>query len=318
MDAGQKQTDKLIKSMEKEIRKVYEEANKEVKWKLDNYLRKFEAKDKVKRGLLAKGKITKSEYTRWRTGQIMIGKRWREMENVLAKDLTNANKIAASVINKHTPEAYAVGRNYATFEVETGSLLNTSFSLYNRHTVERLLRDNPALLPRARVNIPKDMRWNKKRINSAVLQSIIQGEDVNKLGGRLKNVTDMCKHSAIRNARTMITSAENGGRLDSYKAAGDMGIEMEKQWVATLDNRTRHTHAAQDGEQVKVDEEFSNGLQYPADPDGDPSEVYNCRCTMVAVVGESNNTVHPDNVRRSSKLKGMKYEEWLKNHKEMM
>lgn len=88
-------------------------------------------------------------------------------------------------------------------------------------------------------------------------------------------------HSAIRNARTMTTSAENAGRLDSYRRAKDMGIEVMKTWVATLDSRTRHTHRMIDGETVDVDEPFSNGLMFPADPDGDPEEVYNCRCTLV-------------------------------------
>ena len=90
---------------------------------------------------------------------------------------------------------------------------------------------------------------------------------------------------ATRNARTMITSAENGGRLESYKRAKKMGIEMMKEWVATNDNRTRHSHAEINGEQVEVDEEFSIGLQYPGDESGDMDEVYNCRCTMVGALG---------------------------------
>jgi len=52
--------------------------------------------------------------------------------------------------------------------------------------------------------------------------------------------------------------------------------------MATLDERTRESHAEIDGEIVDIDKEFSNGLMYPADPDGEPAEVYNCRCTMVA------------------------------------
>lgn len=93
---------------------------------------------------------------------------------------------------------------------------------------------------------------------------------------------------AIRNARTMMTSAENGGRFNSYLRAEDLGISMEKQWLATLDGRTRHSHAAQDGEHVPIKEEFSNGLMFPADPDGDdPREIYNCFVADTTVAVDS-------------------------------
>lgn len=276
MDAGQKQTDKLLKDMSEELDKIYAQALKEIQAKLDDYMRRFKIKDEIKRKALKQGKITEAEYKQWRLGQIMIGKRWEEMETVLATDLTNANRIAASMINDHIPDAYAIGSNYAAFEVEAGSMLNTSFTLYDRHTVERLVKENPKLLPKARVNIPKDLRWNKQKLNSAITQGVLQGENLDKVSRRLQYVTDMNRHSAVRNARTMMTSAENGGRFNSYLRAEDLGISMEKQWMATLDGRTRHSHAAQDGEHVPIREEFSNGLMFPADPDGDPREIYNC------------------------------------------
>lgn len=348
MDAGQRQVDKQLKSMERKINKVYSQASKEVQAKLDDYMRRFKIKDEIKRKALKKGQITEAEYKQWRLGQVMIGKRWEEMQTVLATDLTNANLISASIINSYTPDAYAIGMNYGTFQVEKGSLLNTSFTLYDRHTVERLMKENPKLLPKARVDIPKDLRWNKQNLRSAVLQSILQGEDLGKTASRLQragmksnltkqDVLSMKKYQhlssdediakvivrkdreiAIRNARTMMTSAENGGRFNSYLRAEDLGIEMEKQWLATLDGRTRHSHAAQDGEHVPIKEEFSNGLMFPADPDGDPREVYNCRCTMVAVVGETDPTVNPSEVYRDSRLEDIDYEDWLEEHMEAM
>ena len=39
-----------------------------------------------------------------------------------------------------------------------------------------------------------------------------------------------------------------------------------------------------DGEVRDVHEQFSNGLQEPGDYSGDPSEYYNCRCTLVSVI----------------------------------
>lgn len=317
MDAGQKMTDQILKDMGKELDKIYAQASKEIQGKLNDYMRRFEVKDSIKRRSLNQGLITEAEYKKWRTGQIMIGKRWEEMQAVLARDLTNTNKIAASIINGHTPDAYVVGRNYGAFQASLlAKEVGLSYTLYDRHTVERLIKNQPDLLPKAKVDIPKDLRWNKQKINSAVAQGVLQGEDIRKISRRLQSVTDMDRTAAVRNARTMITSAENGGRLDSYTWAQDMGIPMEKQWLATLDGRVRKSHAAQDGEHVPLKEEFTNGLMFPADPDGDPREVCNCRCTMLPVPADADTSVNPNDVYRNSRLGGMDYDEWIDSKRE--
>ena len=69
--------------------------------------------------------------------------------------------------------------------------------------------------------------------------------------------------------------------MDAMRRAMEQGYPAKKQWVATMDERTRLSHILLGGETVDADKPFSNGLMYPGDPDGDPAEVYNCRCTMV-------------------------------------
>ncbi len=87
--------------------------------------------------------------------------------------------------------------------------------------------------------------------------------------GRAKNI-----------AQTEITGALNYGALESYKEAG---IEY-KEWLDVGDEKTRDGHETSAVEIVKVDEPFIvNGeeLMYPGDPNGDPSNICNCRCTHV-------------------------------------
>lgn len=309
VDEGHKQTDELLAELEKKISREYDSAAKAVQKKLEDHLKAFERKDKVKKELLKSGQITEAEYKHWRLGQIMIGKRWEEMEKTLATDLTNADRLATSMINGYMPEVYALNHDYGTFDVEHGSMMDTSYTLYDRQTVERLIRDNPNLLPSPKVDIAKDMRWNKQHINSAITQGILTGESIPDIAKRLRSVTDMDKRASIRNARTMTTSAENAGRIDSYKRAQGMGLNLKQQWLATLDMRTRYSHRELDGEKVDVGEEFSNGCKFPGDPDGEPEEVYNCRCTMMAVF-EGINDNASDLMSRNSKLGDMSYEEW--------
>lgn len=147
--------------------------------------------------------------------------------------------------------------------------------------------------------------------NLAEMQSIIQGESIEDLAKRLASVTDMNETSSIRNARTMITSAQNAGREDQYRRAESMGIKLSKCWIATLDHRTRASHIALDGEIIKEGETFSNGLEYPGDMNGDPREVYNCRCRTIAIFEDQDFS----KFERHSRLGEMSYEQWKNSKK---
>ena len=81
--------------------------------------------------------------------------------------------------------------------------------------------------------------------------------------------------------------------MDSYAAAEKMGIKLKKQWLATLDNRTRHAHAMLDGQTVDIDKPFKvdgYDIMFPGDTSAPGYLVYNCRCTMVADVDGVNST----------------------------
>jgi len=313
-DPAHKETDKILRDMEKRLDEVYKQAYREARQTADDFMKQFREMDKKKRQQVKDGELDKAEYDRWRRTQVFQGNRYHQMADTLAADMTHTNQIAASVINGYLPEVYAVNHNYGTYEIEKGSRINTQYTMYDKQTVERLIRDNPDLLPRkAAVNVPKDQLWNKKHINSAITQGILQGESIDKISRRLAaTVTDMSHTSAIRNARTMTTSAQNGGRIDSYKRAEGMGIKMLQVWMATLDSRTRHEHRQLDGQKRKVGEAFEvegEKIFFPGDPAADPALVYNCRCTLVGEV-EGVDYNLSDKSQRDNKLGDMTYKEW--------
>ena len=313
-DPAHKETDKILRDMEKRLDEVYKQAYKEARQTADDFMKQFREMDKKKRQQVKDGELDKAEYERWRRTQVFQGNRYHQMADTLAADMTHTNQIAASVINGYLPEVYAVNHNYGTYEIEKGSRINTQYTMYDRQTVERLMRDNPDLLPRkAAVNVPKDQLWNKKHINSAITQGILQGESIDKISQRLAaTVTDMSHTSAIRNARTMTTSAQNGGRIDSYKRAEGMGIKMLQVWMATLDDRTRHEHRQLDGQKRKVGEAFEvegEKIFFPGDPAADPALVYNCRCTLIGEVKGVDYNLS-DKSQRDNKLGDMTYEQW--------
>ena len=305
-DEGHEATEALIGEVSERVRREYVAAYEEAEEKLADYLRRFEAKDRIHAEAVRRGEETEADYREWRRGQILVGRRWQELVDALAEDYRNADRIAASITSGYLPDAYAINHDYATFQVERGSNLDTSYTLYDRATVERLIRDQPDLLPAVKVDGRKDLAWNRRHLASAITQGVLQGESMDRVARRIRSVADMDYRAAMRTARTAMTSAQNAGRVDAYRRAQGMGIRVRKQWLATLDGRTRHSHRRLDGEVVGLDEEFSNGLSYPGDPSGAGSEVYNCRCTLVADLPD----VDYSEGTRSSKLGGVSYEQW--------
>ena len=157
---------------------------------------------------------------------------------------------------------------------------NIVFNMVDESTVDRLERLGDIKLPKKKMRIPKDERWNTKLMNSKLLQAIENGDSVLALQESLKRIIGNNTASLQRNARTMFTGAECGGRLDSYRELDSQGVVQAKVWVATPDDRTRPSHIDIDGEEVDINEEFSNGCMFPGDSDGPSEEVWNCRCTM--------------------------------------
>lgn len=324
-DAGHKLTDEMLEKLEKQIAREYRRASEEVKQKLTKYLEKFVKDDAKHKAMVEAGTLSESDYAKWRLGKIKMGERWKEIRDTLAQDYANANKITSRITSDHLMDVYALNYNYGTYEIENGAKINTSFSLYDHNTVERLIKDEPKLLPNPgkkteqAIREGKIKRWSAKKIDSVMTQSILQGESIPQIAQRLsESVGEIDSNAAIRAARTMTTAAESAGRVNSYKRAVDMGIEMEQVWLATLDNRTRHEHRVLNGQKRKVGEPFEvdgEEIEYPGDPDAAPYLAYNCRCTLIAAVKDTKVAEEMDNISKNAEIDGMSYEEWVNGKK---
>lgn len=318
-DPAHEATDKEIAKIEREIAKEYRQAHKEVTEKLNDYLARFVVKDEIWRKRVENGEIPEKEYIDWRRGQMLIGKRWEGMCETLAQDYANAAKIAQSITKGYAPEVYAINHNYATFDIEKKTGLDTSYTLYSRETIERMYRENPKIYHDYGKAVEKDIKegkqvaWDKKRVRSVLTQAVLQGESIPKVVKRLEIVTGGDHNAAIRNARTMMTGVQNAGRIDAMNRAQDKGIPVRKQWLATIDGRTRHWHRELDGAVEDLDKPFENSIgkiMFPADPDADGANVYNCRCTLLSAIKGFELDVTDPSIRPMPKLKDMTYEEW--------
>lgn len=286
-------TDLEIAKMEKEIHHTYTKAQKELQEKWDKYMAKAQPKvDKAQAAYIqavadgnpVKAAKAKEAYEKAALNMTLQNEHYQAMVNQVTDKLADTNQIALDYINGQMPKIYCHSYN----EFGEQKIKGYSFELVNEDTVKNLIKDgNKSLLPQKQLNIPKDKLWNTKNINSQVLQGILQGENSYKIAKRLTNVTDMNYKSALRNARTMTTSAYNKGRQDSFERATNDGVLMKRRWVVAHDNRLRDWHAELDGVETEVDEPWVNSygeIMYPGDPAAHPSNVYNCRCSIRAVI----------------------------------
>ena len=202
------------------------------------------------------------------------GERFKALQSRVAERYTEANETAVRYVNDATPGIYSLNRNYSAYTIEKVAG-NVGFDLWDERTVRRLIVDNPEVMPyyppEKALKRGIDLAYGKKQISASVTSSILQGKSIPNIAKDLQTrIPDMNKASAIRTARTAVTGAQNAGRMDSYVAAEKMGIKVRKEWLATIDGRTRHSHAMLDGKVVDKDKKFENGCMFPGDPNGPP------------------------------------------------
>ena len=316
-DQAHEWTDGRIEELRDRLERVYTDAADEMRRKLSDWQTSYEEQNEAWQADVASGKRTQQQYKAWLKSQAADSSWQSDMIQRLSADAANVDQIAMQIVNDELPEVFAENANYAAFSVDSLCGVDTMFTLYDADTVRNLVASNPELYPSAGLDVGKDLRWNQQKMTSAMLQGVLQGESIPLISKRLVGVLSTDESTATRVARTACTSAENSGRISSYKRAQNMGIGLKQEWLATLDERTRHEHRLLDGQRVPVGGYFCPDgygdkyrLRFPGDPQGLPSMVLNCRCTLVAAL----DNLDQSNAERWSRLPdGMTYEEWKRS-----
>lgn len=318
--------DKQVKQLARKIRAVYAQAEHEIKSKMDTFLADHAVKAAKMLSDMQSGKITKAAYQSWLKGQVFQGEMWKKRLADITNVYVNADIKAREIIRGTSKNVFCEAANYTAYSMESDLRILGAFAFYDQKTVERLIRDNPKMLPEWKINEKKDYIWNEGRVQNALTQGIVQGESVYDIAKRL--FTDLSASNGdkmVLFARTAMTGAQNAGRIDRLHEAEDMGIEVKKKWLATLDDRTRDTHQELDGQTVPVDEPFvvdGQEIDYPGDPSAPPELVYNCRCTLTYVYPKYEKMAHRERLaydtdeegkRHSYTVGDMTYKEWKAN-----
>lgn len=126
-----------------------------------------------------------------------------------------------------------------------------------------------------------------------------QGETIQKIAKGIESYfSESAKYRSMVIARTEVLTASSLGQAAAMEDAAEaLGSDDQllKVWVNAGDDLVRgnpagkdgkktegpdHWHVAEDGP-IPYDKRFSNGLMFPRDPDGDPANTIQCRCTFI-------------------------------------
>ena len=132
------------------------------------------------------------------------------------------------------------------------------------------------------------------KINRAISSGLLRGQsyrgtarDVARVIGTVTPTKSSgAKGSALRVVRTESNRTYNAGAFANTQQAVDQGVEIRRVWLATLDSRTRDTHASLDGQSVAPDKPFTSAGESSMFPGDFPSagQNINCRCTVIDAV----------------------------------
>lgn len=127
-----------------------------------------------------------------------------------------------------------------------------------------------------------DVNELKKTISAEVTRGIASNLSYHDIARNIDNVSKTTYYNAVRIARTEGHRIQQTSTKDAQQQAKSKGADVVKQWDSTLDGKTRDSHRRVDGEIRELDERFSNGLDFPGDPNGKAKEVINCRCVSLS------------------------------------
>lgn len=289
--------EKLIAQKEKELTKAYKRAFDEIKKKIAAIYEKYG--DNVDYADLV-------SYNRLTNLELQIAEEIKKLTNDTIKTTTSTLK------DIYAEQFYRAG---FAFEQSLGAKLG--FGLLNPTVIKASV-----LNPLDRIKWQDRMKDHAqqfvKQIQTELTQGLIQGEGYGKISKRIIDKTGINAGKVIRIVRTEGHRVQSAGSLLAYDkaqaAAERLGLKTVKVWIATLDNRTRDSHAAMDGKEANAEGIFTlpSGVTTEAPGlSGVAEEDINCRCKTMMQFKD-----FPPRFRRDNETKKIipytTYEDWKK------
>lgn len=293
----QKRINQITNSRERLIAQEYLDILREIKRDLSDVFEKYADNGIVKRKTMAKyGRLQK-------------------LENEIIEKITKLTKTEIELTKGAIVEVFEESFYRSGFMIETQAKIPV-ISLLTKETIDAIIFNDMDAIKwdeRSRDNAKVMIRQLKEEITRGLVQGWSYGQMAKAVSERL----EIGRKKATRIVQTETHRASNQANLKAMKDAADVGVEMRKRWLSTLDSRTRDSHKKLDGQTVGVDDYFTFRGKKAQAPSrwGDPKEDINCRCTTISVfegLEPKARKARPVDGKRGEMIEYQNYDEWKK------
>jgi len=191
---------------------------------------------------------------------------WKDLEDELLDDHYWAEQ--ASIIRETSQKYFILGLELTGDDLlklfsDLGMEAAESFTIYDTGAIEKL---NNRL---DKVSGVTDTI--RDQMKDTIKDGIEGGWTESELSSAIRDKYNIAQNRSDTIARTELGGVINDSRIEGFTSVG-FG---KHSWLSARDGSVRDLHMI-DGEIVKIGEQFSNGLRYPNDPEGEPENVINC------------------------------------------
>ena len=250
----------------KELQKAYKDSLALTKKELEKYYKQFSKK----------GELTLAEMQKY--------DRLRKMQKDLDAAILELSRTQAKEVQSLLFEVYSEGYDRMGWLAEQATGINLRWYVLPKDYIKKAIQ-NPVSGLTLNEILEKNRQEILWRIRQEVTQGLIRGESYFKTADRLKAALEDNYVKATRIVWTESHRCKEQAQLEAMQKLQEKGVEAKRRWVATLDEKTRDTHRALDGQTEDKDGYFHiRGLRTKGPGMfGVASEDCNCRCTTIFV-----------------------------------
>lgn len=295
LDKWQKEIERLSyfeeNAVNKKLFKYYRQALIDIKKDMKEFMDKYETLSFSKR---------------------LEAERLLENGKQIDKILRDMNKEVNNTVERYVHESAERGYYGSWYAIEGANNINLDMNMLPERYIKELVH-RPVKGQRFSKRLYRQTNKLAKQVTTSLLDAARTGKSYAVAAKNISELTEADYKKAFRIARTEGGRVQSTTKQKSYVEAKKKGVNLQKQWMSTLDKRTRDTHQAMDGQVVGIEEKFESMEGNTADGPrlfGVASEDINCRCTTITIV----NGISPD-LRRDNEtgttIPYKNYKEWF-------
>lgn len=283
--------DLIQNAAEREILGNYRAVLEEIRKELNRVFEKY-----AKEGILTKAEMTR--YNRMASLE-------KQLLEILGPQLSRNGRVVGRLAAAEYHESFF--RHAWALDQSTGVALK--WGMLPTGAIEAAAKSDLAAL--AQTGLRQEAFVGIRR---TLIQGLTRGSSYPQMARDFKEFLERSASGYVRVARTEGNRVAVQGQIDNYRAAEDQGIALKRIWVASLDDRTRASHAKLDGKAADENGMFHTEVGLVGGPgmSGVPEFDIQCRCRIRAEVED----MAPKwrRVRDEGIVPYQTYTEWAREH----